>query len=241
MALTGKLTLTSPTQGAEIRYSLDGSEPTPKSAIYTSAFKIGKADIRAKSFKNGLLPSEEASYSKDFIYEKYVSDTLRFREKNIIIISPTEDDLFKLKVEEITLFDSDTVRHSEPAKKVEANISGCQQIRIKLIDIDKNKSWDHFVIGDAYFTKKDGSIVFLSDLAINFTDLLRRDISIDKNPLQVAKKVFRKGLGIHAPAEIWCTFKTDEFVKFSGFFGTDDETNGWGSSKASLVIKGVRK
>jgi beta-galactosidase len=71
---TGKFTLESPTPGAEIRYTLDGTEPTTKSSLYSVPFKIGKFDIKAKAFKVSLLSSEGVSYSKDFLLEKYAGN-----------------------------------------------------------------------------------------------------------------------------------------------------------------------
>lgn len=45
--------------GAEVRYTTDGSEPNSGSTIYTNPLKInGLATIKAKSFKQGFLPSE---------------------------------------------------------------------------------------------------------------------------------------------------------------------------------------
>lgn len=46
-------------QGAEIRYTTDGTEPTVASAIFTSPIKVsGPAILKAKAFKAGFLPSE---------------------------------------------------------------------------------------------------------------------------------------------------------------------------------------
>ena len=46
-------------QGAEVRYTTDGTEPTTTSKIYANPLKIKNLKIlKAKSFKNGFLPSE---------------------------------------------------------------------------------------------------------------------------------------------------------------------------------------
>lgn len=240
LANTGKFLLKSATNDAQIRFTLDGTEPTTASGLYVKPFKIKSSDIKAKAFKTGFLASETATFGQEYLNEKYAKDTMRYREKNIVGFIPTEEDLFKSNVKEVLLANTDTVRYNEPAKKVEIDITGYTQLRLKIVDIDKSKHWDHFVMGEGYFTKKDGSIVYLSDLNIPFNEFLKRDESIDRNPLFVAKKMYKKGLGIHTPAELWCNFKTDEFVKFTAFFGTDDEMNGYGSGKASLVVMGVK-
>ncbi len=48
--------------GAEIRYSLDGSDPTLKSKLFTASFKLNKSGLlKASSFAKGSFPSYPAS------------------------------------------------------------------------------------------------------------------------------------------------------------------------------------
>ena len=55
------ITLASRTEGAAIHYTLDGSEPTQASPLYTQPFVLDKsAPIRARAFKEGMQPSPEA-------------------------------------------------------------------------------------------------------------------------------------------------------------------------------------
>ena len=52
----------SATDGAEIRYTLDGTEPTMQSELYTAPLAISSTtDIKAKAFKVGYLPSATMS------------------------------------------------------------------------------------------------------------------------------------------------------------------------------------
>ncbi len=61
--------LTHPTVGAVIRYTLDGRTPTEKSPLYSSAITVDSTRvIRAKAFKDGMLPSMVAT-STYFINE----------------------------------------------------------------------------------------------------------------------------------------------------------------------------
>ncbi|NLF85197.1 MAG: hypothetical protein GX571_03705, partial [Lentisphaerae bacterium] len=56
------VSLTCATPGADIRYTLDGSDPTPSSGIYTSPLQIEQTTtIRARAFKAGFAPSDQAS------------------------------------------------------------------------------------------------------------------------------------------------------------------------------------
>ena len=52
------ITLSSPTAGAEIRYTLDGSTPDEHSPLYKKPFQInGSTYVKAKAFKKGSTPS----------------------------------------------------------------------------------------------------------------------------------------------------------------------------------------
>lgn len=52
------VTLATTTRGAEIRYTLDGSEPTRDAPLYERPFEVDKSlQIKAKGFKDGYLPS----------------------------------------------------------------------------------------------------------------------------------------------------------------------------------------
>ncbi|MFC1569437.1 CotH kinase family protein [bacterium] len=74
-----ELTTDSPT--AEIRYTLDGSEPQQNSSLYTEAIQLGRTTvIRARSFEAGLLPGETVTHTY-FINE----------ETNLPVISLSTD------------------------------------------------------------------------------------------------------------------------------------------------------
>ena len=52
------ISMTCAEKGAEIRYTLDGSEPTEKSKKYTKPLIINQScKVKAKAFKNGMVPS----------------------------------------------------------------------------------------------------------------------------------------------------------------------------------------
>lgn len=56
------VTITCATEGATIRYTLDGTEPTENATEYTQALTINEsATLVAKAFKDGYYPSEQAT------------------------------------------------------------------------------------------------------------------------------------------------------------------------------------
>jgi hypothetical protein len=55
------VTITTQTSAADIRYTLDGTEPTPASALYSGPRTLTQtAIVKAKVFKSGLTPSDTA-------------------------------------------------------------------------------------------------------------------------------------------------------------------------------------
>ena len=75
------VTLFTETDGAEIRYTLDGSEPTENSKLYTGPFTIDDTTtIKAKAFKTDWFDSETATAT--FTREWYTVETP--------VIEPTE-------------------------------------------------------------------------------------------------------------------------------------------------------
>ena len=73
--LSGKLVMLScETEDAEIRYTLDGSEPTEESALYTGAFAIDDTTtVKAKAYKTDWFESETATAT--FTREWYTVET----------------------------------------------------------------------------------------------------------------------------------------------------------------------
>jgi hypothetical protein len=59
---TVTVTISIPTSGASIRYTLDGSDPSESSALYESPIVLSDTTmVKAKAFLEGFLPSVTAS------------------------------------------------------------------------------------------------------------------------------------------------------------------------------------
>lgn len=55
--------ITCETKGAVIHYTVDGTEPTEESPVYTDVFEVeAPVTIKARAFKDGMRPSETVSY-----------------------------------------------------------------------------------------------------------------------------------------------------------------------------------
>jgi len=52
------VTLASPTPGAEVRYTTDGSVPTASSPLYTGPFTLSSSTtVRARAFRSAMKPN----------------------------------------------------------------------------------------------------------------------------------------------------------------------------------------
>ena len=68
--------LATPSSGSEIRYTLDGSEPTSSSMLYTAPIPLsGTTMVRARAFGPRLLPSQIVSDAYTFIQDDMVGFT----------------------------------------------------------------------------------------------------------------------------------------------------------------------
>ncbi|MEK7217340.1 MAG: chitobiase/beta-hexosaminidase C-terminal domain-containing protein, partial [Chloroflexota bacterium] len=66
-ATSVEVTLATTTSGAELRYTLDGTDPTTSSTLYTGAFTLTvTTTLKAQGFKSGLSPSAitQATFTK---------------------------------------------------------------------------------------------------------------------------------------------------------------------------------
>jgi len=70
------VTITCETPGAEIRYTLDETDPSTSSTLYTGAINISSsATLTAKAFKEGLDDSETVTHKYDLSFQLKLSKT----------------------------------------------------------------------------------------------------------------------------------------------------------------------
>jgi hypothetical protein len=77
---TQSVAITTATAGAEIRYTLDGSEPTASSLLYSAPLSIGQTTtLRVRGFKSGFLPTNTDTQTYLFL-----SDVLQQTQANTV-------------------------------------------------------------------------------------------------------------------------------------------------------------
>lgn len=79
---TTPIEITCETEGADIRYTLDGSDPTEESTLYSGQFEVTPpVTIKARGYKEGMLASDVASYEvKEPFTEEIVTYELSANE-----------------------------------------------------------------------------------------------------------------------------------------------------------------
>jgi len=118
--------------------------------------------------------------------------------------------------------------------------AGTKKIRM-VIDPEGSNAFDHVSIGDAKLIKDNGDVIWLSDLrpvlARQDWGGLKRNKSVDNNPLTIAGKTYEKGLGTHSSAVL--VYKVpDGIARIEGVVGIDDEVGQEG--KASFKLYAIQ-
>lgn len=119
--------------------------------------------------------------------------------------------------------------------------AGTRKVRI-VVDSEGSNAFDHVSIGDAKLVTSNGEAIWLSDLkpvlARQDWGGLKRDKSVDGNPIRIAGKTYDKGLGTHSSGVI--VYKLPEGVsRIEGVVGIDDEVGQEG--KASFKLYAVQE
>ncbi|MBN1927558.1 MAG: DUF4981 domain-containing protein [Prolixibacteraceae bacterium] len=208
---SNNIKISSPVEGAEIRYTLDGSEPDENSYLYKAPILISSnCIVKAKTYKKG----ENASVS--------VSQAYNIGE---------------------LLYESPVIKFGDDPVASEVSIEGYSSFGILITDPDNSIDWDHTDVLEPVLVKNDGSEMSLTELKPYITfqswSSLSINRSVDRNPLTVAGKVYKKGLGTHGLAEIWYHTNND-LAKLKLMVGVDDESENRGSSTVTYRIVGIR-
>jgi hypothetical protein len=203
--------IAAPAEDAEIRFTLNGSEPDESSQLYKVPIGVSSdCIVKARAYKKGFYPSISVSRSYNFGELLYESPAIKFGDKPVA----SEVSIGGFKSIGILITDPD---HSEDWDHADV---------LEPVLIKKDGS-------ETSLTELKPFITFQgwSTLAINR--------SVDRNPLTVSGTTYKKGLGTHGLGEIWYHIG-DDAAKLKLLVGIDDETGGTGSSTISYKIVGIR-
>jgi hypothetical protein len=96
------ITITCPTDSAEIRYTTDGSVPTESSTLYTAPFVItGTTTVKAQAWKENLNPS--FAVAADYQFPIEVADIAAFKAAS----SETNTNVYKITGDVVYVFKGD--------------------------------------------------------------------------------------------------------------------------------------
>ena len=133
---------------------------------------------------------------------------------------------------------NEVVRGGAPYAFDEVLPEGADTLRI-VVDALGSNAFDHVDIVDFKITLKDGSQVWISDLeptqARQGWGSLKKDKSVEGNPLRIADTEYKKGLGTHSNAVIAYTLPKDSY-RISGKVGIDSEVDQQGKAKVRFHV-----
>lgn len=203
--------INTPENGCEIRYTLDGSEPTEKSNLYRSSIKVNNdCIVKAKVFRKGYQPSLTMSRSYKIRELLYESPIIKFGDKAVA----TEVDITGFKSVGIIITDPDHSTDRDHADIVDPLIIRKDGSEMPLTKLNPTKTFQGW-------------------------NILKIDKTVDNNPLKIAGVVYEKGLGTHGVAEVWYN-TNNEYLKIKLKVGVDDESRGTGSSTIGYRVVGIR-
>jgi beta-galactosidase len=206
-----KIEIVSPVEGAEIRFTLDGSEPNESSPLYKEPIQLLSVGVvKAKTYKKGENASVSVSQAYNIGELLYESPVIKFGDKPVA----SEVSVEGFTSIGILITDPDNSTdwdHTDVLEPTWVKKDGSEQSLTELKPYITFQGW--------------------SSLAVNQ--------SVDRNPLKVAGTTYKKGLGTHGLAEIWYHTGND-MAKLKLMVGVDDETERRGSSIVTYRIVGIR-
>lgn len=132
-------------------------------------------------------------------------------------------------------FVSTEYRRGTAPGKVSVDLTGLKEISLVTWATPDGNDYDHAVWADGRFTRKDGTVVRLTDMKPSVKRIAGNWTTVDKNfngsKLKIAGKVYDHGMIAHANSLM--TFPLNgEYTRFDAEFGIDD-----GSAGGSAIFK----
>ena len=212
---------------AKIRYTLDGTEPGPKSRLYTQAVKLtATATVTARPFVDGGRGmSISATFTKVPLSAPRIGPAARgfTASAAVTLAAPPEAPGAEIRYTlDGTAPTADSRRYDAPIRMTE---SATVRARCFLPGAGPG------AVASARFVKlpppPPAPHVHISDLkaikaVVGWGGQAKSDRSIQNNPLTIAKRRYAKGMGVHAASELVYPLK-GEYKRFVAVVGVDDE------------------
>ncbi len=236
---TQKMVTLSFAKGAEVRYTLDGSEPTAKSDAYTKALKVtATCHLRAKVIQgDGKGTSISAHFIKLPVPTPVIDEeSIIKKDKPVGIMSLTEQGQ--------VYYTTDGTDPTEKSKEYTKPFTLTEKTMIKAICVIDGKV---STVGEQLIHILPGESpapdVHLSDLKPVKATSGWKKVQINKNmsgkPLTLDEKIYKKGIGTHAVSELVYDLKP-KYKNFVAKVGIDDLKQSDGSIRLTIEIDGEK-
>lgn len=110
---------------------------------------------------------------------------------------------------------------------IEADITGAAKLYLVVTDAGDNFNYDHADWINPLLSKEDGATLDLTTLnwvkATSGWDEVKKNKSLDNNPLTVNAQTYPKGFGVNSYSIIEFDLPQEGYTKFTAFCGFDDE------------------
>lgn len=141
-----------------------------------------------------------------------------------------------LKQTEGKIYESPLFTQHTPADRVEIDLTGYKQLFLTAFCTEDGSDHDHAMWADAYFTKADGSKVWLSDAEFLLKKIFSGWGSVDRNlsgtVIKIAGEEFKKGMLVHAKSELLIDVQKQGFVKFNAVTGLE-----YSADRGSVILR----
>ena len=179
------ITIFCDTEGVEIRYTLDGKEPTPKSRLYTGPFTIdATTTVKAKAFKEDWHDSETSTST--FTREWHTVETPVIEPNGIVFVNTSQAISFSCETEGTTIYyTTDGSNPRTNGLEYSHPFPICQSCTVRAIAVKND--WKDSAEATATFTRHES----LSE-AVNLYDYLMETNT--SNPWTVVTDVSHDGV-----------------------------------------------
>jgi hypothetical protein len=223
---------------AQIHYTVDGSEPTDQSPVYSQPFEVSETvDVKARAFsgKEARSPVVASTFQRLPLFPPTIN-----RRPGTQLIEMRLPQLFPEAAIYYTLDGNEPTEQSPRYADPFAPPVAKGTIRARAIVPGHSSSATvQFVVGSEASYPWPVPDVHLSDLvplkATTGWNTTQTNVSIIGRPPMLADSIYDKGLSVHAESELVYSLQP-EYKRFVALVGIDDNTPGNGKVKFEVYL-----